>query len=565
MIEQASLVLGNGNWAVKSDSLLGYKTIDGKYYPRDMTFTRATTGTRVNEAGLVELVPYNLLQRSEEFDNAIWTKTTASVVANATTSPIGTLTADNLIPNAVTFGLVQQTANITANVPNTFSIYVKYNGISTFQLQTRDNANNANVALVFFNVLTGVISVAPSASGAYSNASADIESVGNGLYRLSLTSTSNISVTSKFRLVGDLSDGVNGYFIWGAQLVEGTEPLDYLPTTDRLDIARIDYSTGEPALLLEPQRTNLILYSQDISNAAWTKSSGGTGSTPVVTANYTASPLEGKMADRVIFNLNGGTASADLSTLQSSSFNLTLGDNVTYYMAVKTNDGSTVNMTLNNNLGLSEVKSITPEWTIIKTSTTATSTSSGVLRLRLRGSEAVSDYADISVAYAQLEVGSYATSYIPTTTASVTRNAEQYDKVITSLVPDATTFTWEVDFIVPEFAGGGGEFFGRSAAGTTQLRLYANNNTVVRFRVESGAQNYDTAVSVGDTAKCIFRCSSGVVSAFYNGVKIHTFTGVTMDFGKISFGIPVTSPKIIRSLVFPTALTDAECIDLTTI
>jgi hypothetical protein len=56
-----SLVIGNGNWAVKSDSLLGYKTIDGKYYPREFTFTRATTGTRVNEAGLVEVVPYNLL------------------------------------------------------------------------------------------------------------------------------------------------------------------------------------------------------------------------------------------------------------------------------------------------------------------------------------------------------------------------------------------------------------------------------------------------------------------------------------------------------------------------
>jgi hypothetical protein len=174
-----------------------------------------------------------------------------------------------------------------------------------------------------------------------------------------------------------------------------------------INVPRLDYTDSTcPSLLVEPQRTNLILYSQDISNAAWTKSSGGTGSTPVVTANYTASPLEGEMADRVIFNLNGGTASADLSTLQSSPFNLTLGDNVTYYMAVKTNDGSTVNMTLNNNLGLAEVKSITPEWTIIKTSTTAISTSSGVLRLRLRGSEAVSDYADISVAYAQLEVGS---------------------------------------------------------------------------------------------------------------------------------------------------------------
>jgi hypothetical protein len=60
MIEQASLVIGNGNWAVKSDSLLGYKINGGKYYPREMSVVRATTGTRINEDGLVELVPYNL-------------------------------------------------------------------------------------------------------------------------------------------------------------------------------------------------------------------------------------------------------------------------------------------------------------------------------------------------------------------------------------------------------------------------------------------------------------------------------------------------------------------------
>jgi len=57
----------------------GYK--EGKLYSvipsdgsGDMSVTRATTATRVNSAGLVELMPYNLLSYSEQFDNAAWTK-----------------------------------------------------------------------------------------------------------------------------------------------------------------------------------------------------------------------------------------------------------------------------------------------------------------------------------------------------------------------------------------------------------------------------------------------------------------------------------------------------------
>jgi hypothetical protein len=38
-----------------------------------MTVVRATTATRVNSAGLIELVPYNLLTYSEQFNNAAWT------------------------------------------------------------------------------------------------------------------------------------------------------------------------------------------------------------------------------------------------------------------------------------------------------------------------------------------------------------------------------------------------------------------------------------------------------------------------------------------------------------
>jgi hypothetical protein len=82
----------------------------------DMTVTRATTATRVDENDLVSSVASNvpridytgggcpsillepqrtnIVLRSEEFDNASFQKNLSSVSANTTTAPDGTLTAD---------------------------------------------------------------------------------------------------------------------------------------------------------------------------------------------------------------------------------------------------------------------------------------------------------------------------------------------------------------------------------------------------------------------------------------------------------------------------------------
>jgi hypothetical protein len=338
------------------------------------------------------------------------------------------------------------------------------------------------------------------------------------------------------------------------------------------NVPRLDYlGSSCPRLLLEPQRTNSLTYSEQLNNAAWTSLDNVSVSANVST---TLDPSGYYGADKLVENTaNTQHRIYRVFTGTGSTFSFFAKAAERSWVSVLSNDGNfsffnIANGTLGT-IAATSTATITPYgngW--YRCTLYNTHGNFGAL-IQLTTANNVTSYLGDGTSGAfiwgcQFESSvTYATSYIPTLAAAVTRGTEQYDKVITSLVPDATTFTWEVDFIVPEVAGGGGEIFGRNAAGTIQLRIYANNGGVIRFRVESGAQNYDTAVSVGDTAKCIFRCSSGVVSAFYNGVKIHTFTGVSMDFGKIQFGPPVTSPKIIRSLVFPTALTDAQCIELT--
>ena len=61
-------------------------------------FTRTSAGTYVDETGKIVSTPAsrNLLTFTQEFDNAAWGKTAATVTANTTTAPDGTSTADTL-------------------------------------------------------------------------------------------------------------------------------------------------------------------------------------------------------------------------------------------------------------------------------------------------------------------------------------------------------------------------------------------------------------------------------------------------------------------------------------
>jgi len=428
MIEQASLVIGEGNWAVKSDSLLGYKINGGKYYPREMSVVRSTTGTRINEDGLVELVPYNLAQYSQDLSNAAYTKAqygtgTISVTPNYGIAPDGTLTADRVQMTQGDFASeLFQRPNTTASQTYTVSFWAKsLSGTPTLY---------TNFNLGYFNSVT-FTSEWVRYEYTYT---ADATSTATGFNLITFTSLSGTSASADI-------------LVWGVQHVEGSSALDYLPTTDRLDVARIDYSSGSGALLVEPQRSNRLLYSEqfDISSY-WGVNAGVT-----ISSNVAISPSGILNADRYIESTpnnnayqlainSSGTFSASIYVKKASSSNIGFGAVSAGFsggMSVKFNLD---NQTFDTPINYGNFTSITSSYEALD---------NGWYRITLSGTTLTSDSyyfvigslqdttytANTYIWGAQFEVGSYQTSYIPTTSASVTRNIDLISKTgISSLI-----------------------------------------------------------------------------------------------------------------------------------
>jgi hypothetical protein len=163
--------------------------------------------------------------------------------------------------------------------------------------------------------------------------------------------------------------------------------------------------------LIEKVRTNVVTYSNDFSNAAWSKTNQGVGSVAVVTANYTTDPFGGNNAWRLQCDLNGGTTSNDRSWMLNS-FSILSQSTISIY--IKLNSAGTKTIVLSDSGGSTYTLSST-EWVRISATVSG---GGGEYRLGLIGG-LTSDTLDCSISFAQAELGDIATDYIPTTSAAV--------------------------------------------------------------------------------------------------------------------------------------------------
>lgn len=192
---------------------------------------------------------YNLLTKTEQFDDAVWTKAQSSISGNtsATTDPLGGNTADKITENTnnSTHGVYNAVAVQTPNgISYTWTIYAKAAERSWLRLDAYTSPTVTGN--VWFDLQNGVVGT--TAAGA----TASIRSVGGGWYECKVTRTSTqvssiadgflgAYIASADNATSYTGDGTSGIYIWGADLRVANDALGQ-PAYQRVNTAT-DYDT----------------------------------------------------------------------------------------------------------------------------------------------------------------------------------------------------------------------------------------------------------------------------------------------------------------------------------
>ena len=551
-MSQASLVMIPSGY--KEDVVYSQIPTNGN---GDLSFTRASNGTRVNSAGLVEVCPWNLLSNSEQFTTANgWFpnfigSSTASQTSDYGVAPNGTTTADRiqlaLNGEAYADWVIVPTLPIIIGQIYTYSIYIK--------------SLSGTKTIAFFN----------------DGGAGDIlTTVTTEWERLTYTWTaSSTSVYPRFLLLATTSSSAD-LLAWGAQINIGSTAKPYFPTTDRLNVPRLTYQNGGggcPSLLLEKQSTNLLTYSEQFDNTSGWSTAGST-----VTANNTTSP--------------DGTQNADLLTLNVTAY-------PSIYQAVTTTNGaiytasiyakkgnqnflgleirgssSVTDTVFNLNTGVvvsgtGTIESVGNGW--YRCSITKAANSTSTLLIIGRGDTATSGDT-LYLWGAQLEQSSYQTSYIVSTSSSATRVADACFKTgISSLIGQTegvvfADFYWNgnavenwlgsvqtstTNFVAIFLLDDGRPYYYILNSGSAQMAYIGTALSIGRHKMAIGyKQNDSVAYMDGNLLNADTSCTIPATSEYRVG-------GISSTSGQ--------EARINQAVLFPTRLTNAELASLTTI
>jgi len=531
----ASLQIGNGNWAIKEDNLLGYSKSGTRFLPIPITMTRATLGTRVNPSGLIEDVALlgSELVSCGDFacadPDAVWNRGTGWTISGGSANCDGSQSSQS---NLYQTGIVP--INISYKV--TFTTTVSAGGVTL-----AIGGSNAQTITTESGTYTFTSKATSGDSNFYFSANSDF-----------IGSISNVSVKEA--------------------------------TIDGL--ARVDYTDGTGSLLVEPQRTNLVTYSQDTSQ--WTDS----GMTYSV--DYIISPDGTSNGSKAIIN----DTITSSNTRPMTSVAVTSGTNYVFSVFGKADEFDMINLDFSNsafssvsvdyNLTNGTVTSFTGSpvsqgvedygngWYRCYVVATAIATTTTALIIRLDDNPTGDGTSGLYLWGAQAEAGSYPTSYIKTQGSSVTRNADLYEKTGISNLINSTEGVLFVEAKT---------IYDSSTSRRISLSDGSINNRVMLEFDETTENTIKAVITTGGVNSAIMTFAASDLSQYnkiaikyklndfsiwFNGTEVVTdssggvptgLTQLVLDGGD---GSNFFYGEVKQLQVFKTALSDSELATLTT-
>ena len=345
-----------------------------------VTFTRASSGTFVGSDGVIRTAVTNLWTYSEQFEIADWAKTRSSISTNTIAAPNGTLTADTLIEDSTATNTHQasRTQAVTVGITYTWSIYCKTAGRSHITLSFA-NQFPAN-SFADFNLSAGTI----ASTGALGAGNVRMQPVGDSWYRLSITAAASSTATATLvaymnngTTISYTGDGTSGIYLWGAQLEQSSSVGEYIPTSATINSApRFDHNptTGESlGLLVEEQRSNLCLRSEEFATSPWSASN------VTVTANQEVAPNGATTADTLAATSANGTVTQPVTTTA-------IAMTFSVYLKRKTGTGN-IDITTDGTTWVTQTISSTAWTRCIVTQTAVAGTSNPGVRIVTSGDE----------------------------------------------------------------------------------------------------------------------------------------------------------------------------------
>jgi hypothetical protein len=479
----------------------------------DFDFTRNSSATRIAPTGFIQEVGAfgSELVTNGNFNNdSDWSKETGWTISGGKASYNGS--ASN---NAI-----YQTISVTSG-----KIY--------------------KLSFTVVNYVSGTL-IGNISTGATAGGTGNITA--NGDYSFNITASGQLCI---FRSTSSFNGSIDNISV--VEVVGNKSRLNY----DLLNGKVVNC----PHYLLEPASTNLVTYSEDFSNAAWTKSN------TTVNTDVSTSPNGGLNADKLIPN-----NSTDLSSISNYAlFYLSKAASAieyTYSVFVKEN-------------GLNEILIIAQGNSVSNNASATFSLADGIVKIAALSagnfsgaSTSIDNYGNgfyrlnltfttntdtnlnirniptdstittgngvngISIWGAQLEEGSYPTSYIPTTGTAITRAAETADGS-----GDAATFNDSEGVLMAETSALDSESTNKmitisnGSSSTRILIRYVGTTLLAQLRI-SGANQYEFSynpTNIKDNFKIALKYKANDFSFFVNGFELDSSnSGSTFSDGTLT-------------------------------